>query len=78
MIKLWLNRRSYFIDRLQDLLVSWMQSNEISFSFDEDSNDDSYHTYCFENEMRIEQELNCSLNEQSKSYDAILTHQSLN
>jgi len=29
-----------------------MQSNEISFSFDEDSNDDSYHTYYFDNEMK--------------------------
>ncbi len=54
-----------------------MQSNEISFSFDEDSNDDSYHTYCFENEMRTKQELNCSLNKQSKSCDAILTHHNL-
>jgi len=54
-----------------------MQSNEISFSFDEDSDDDSYHTYCLENEIRTEQELNCSLNEQSKSRDAILTRQSL-
>jgi len=54
-----------------------MQSNEISFSFDEDSNDDSYYTYCFESEMRTEQELNCSLNEQSKLHDAILIHQSL-
>jgi len=51
-----------------------MQSNEISFSFDEDSDDDSYHTYCLENKMRTEQELNCSLNEQSKLCDAILTH----
>jgi len=40
-----------------------MQSNEVSFSFDEDSNDDSYHIYYFKNEMRIEQELNCFLNE---------------
>ncbi len=55
-----------------------MQLNEISFSFDENSNDDSYHMYCLENEMRTEQELNCSLNEQSKSCNAILTHQSLN
>jgi len=54
-----------------------MQSNEISFSFDEDSDDDSYHMYCLESEMRTKQELNCSLNEQSKSHDAILTHQSL-
>ncbi len=54
-----------------------MQSNEISFSFDEDSNDDSYHTYCFEDETKTEQELNCSLNEQSKLHDVILTHQSL-
>jgi len=54
-----------------------MQLNEISFSFDEDSNDDSYHTYCFENETRTEQELNCSLNRQLKSHDVILTHQSL-
>ncbi len=65
MIKLWLNQRSYFVNKLQDLLVSWMQSNEISFSFDEDSNNDSYHTYCFKNEMRTEQELSCSLNKQS-------------
>ena len=63
MIELWLNWHSYFVNRLQDLLVSWMQSNEISFSFDEDLNDDSYHTYCFENETKTEQELNCSLNE---------------
>jgi len=55
-----------------------MQLNEISFSFNEDSNNDSYHTYCLENEMRTEQELNCSLNEQLKSCNAILTHQSLN
>jgi len=55
-----------------------MQLNKISFSFDEDSDDDSYHTYCLEDEMRTEQELNCSLNEQSKSCDAILTHQNLN
>jgi len=55
-----------------------MQSNEISFSFDEDSDDDSYHTYCLENKMRTEQELNCSLNEQSKLHDTILTRQSLN
>ena len=54
-----------------------MQSNEISFSFNEDLNDDSYHTYCLEDEMRTEQELNCSLNEQSKLHDAILTRQSL-
>jgi len=54
-----------------------MQLNEISFSFDEDSNDDSYHMYCLESEMRTEQELNCSLNRQSKSHDAILTRQSL-
>jgi len=54
-----------------------MQSNEISFSFDEDSNDNSYHTYYFENKMRTEQELNCSLNRQSKSRDVILIHQSL-
>ncbi len=77
MIELWLNWRSYFINKLQDLLMSWMQSNEISFSFDEDSNDDSYHTYCFEDETKTEQELNCSLNEQSKLHDVILTHQSL-
>ncbi len=77
MIKLWLNQCSYFINRLQDLLVSWMQLNEISFLFDEDSDDDSYHTYCLENKMRTEQELNCSLNKQSKSCDAILTRQSL-
>jgi len=51
-----------------------MQSNEISFSFDEDSNDDSYHMYCLKNEIRTEQELSCSLNRQSKSCDAILTH----
>ncbi len=78
MIELWLNRRSYFVNKLQDFLVSWMQSNEISFSFDEDSDNDSYHTYCLKNEMKTEQELNCSLNEQSKSCDAILTRQSLN
>ncbi len=55
-----------------------MQSNEISFSFDEDSDDDSYHTYCLKNEMRTEQKLNCSLNKQSKSCDMILTCQNLN
>ncbi len=77
MIELWLNRRSYFIDKLQDLLVSWMQLNEISFLFDEDSDDDSYHTYCLKDEMRTEQELSCSLNKQSKLHDAILIHQSL-
>ncbi len=55
-----------------------MQLNEISFSFDEDSNDDSYHMYCFESEMRTEQELNCSLNKQSKLCDVILTWQNLN
>ncbi len=44
-----------------------MQLNEISFLFDEDSDDNSYHTYCLESEMRTEQELNCSLNRQSKS-----------
>jgi len=55
-----------------------MQLNEISFSFNEDSDDDSYYTYCLENEMRTEQELNCSLNEQSKLHDAILTDQNLN
>ncbi len=54
-----------------------MQLNEISFSFNEDSNDDSYHTYYFENKMKTEQKLNCSLNEQSKLCNAILTHQSL-
>jgi len=54
-----------------------MQLNEISFSFDEDLKDDSYHTYCFESEMRTEQELNCSLNEQSKSRNVILTRQNL-
>ncbi len=54
-----------------------MQSNEISFSFDKDLDNDFYHTYCFENETRTEQELNCSLNEQSKSCDAILTRQNL-
>ena len=55
-----------------------MQSNEISFSFDEDSDNNSYHsTYCLESKMKTEQELNLSLNEQSKLHDAILTHQSL-
>ena len=54
-----------------------MQSNKISFSFDEDSNDDSYHTYYLENEIKTEQKLNCFLNEQLKLHDAILTHQSL-
>ncbi len=78
MIKLWLNQRFYFVNKLQDLLVSWMQSNEISFSFDEDSNNDFYHIYCFKSKMKTEQKLNCSLNEQSKLCDAILTHQSLN
>ncbi len=62
MIKLWLNQCSYFVNKFQDLFVLWMQLNEISFSFNEDSNDDSYHTYCFKNEMKTEQELNCSLN----------------
>jgi len=55
-----------------------MQLNEISFSFDEDSDNDSYHTYCLESEMKTEQELNCSLNKQSKLHDAVLTHQNLN
>ncbi len=73
MIELWLNRHSYFVNRLQDFHVSWMQLNEISFSFDEDLDDNSYHMYCFENEMRTEQKLNCSLNEQSKSCNVILT-----
>ncbi len=50
-----------------------MQSNKISFSFDEDSDNDSYYMYCLESKTRTEQELNCSLNEQSKLYDAILT-----
>ena len=54
-----------------------MQLNEISFSFDKDLNKDSYHIYCLKDETRTEQELNCSLNEQSKSHDAILTRQSL-
>jgi len=54
-----------------------MQSNEISFLFDEDSDNDSYHMYCLKSEMRTEQELSCSLNRQSKLHDAILTHQSL-
>ncbi len=54
-----------------------MQLNEISFSFNDDSNDDSYHMYCLESEMRTEQELSCSLNRQSKSRDVILTHQNL-
>jgi len=54
-----------------------MQSNEISFSFDEDSDDDSYHMYCLKDEMKTEQELNCSLNKQSKSRDVILTRQNL-
>ncbi len=63
MIELWLNQRSYFVNKLQDFLVSWMQLNEISFSFNKDSDENSYHIYCFENKMRIEQELNCSLNE---------------
>jgi len=55
-----------------------MQLNEISFSFNEDSDDDSYYTYCLENEMKTEQELSCSLNEQLKLHDAILTDQNLN
>ncbi len=55
-----------------------MQSNEISFSFNEDSDDDFYHMYCLENEMRTEQELNCFLNRQSKLHDVILIHQNLN
>ena len=55
-----------------------MQLNKISFLFDEDLNDDSYHMYCLESKMKTEQKLNCSLNEQSKLHDAILTHQSLN
>ncbi len=40
-----------------------MQSNEISFSFNEDSDDDSYYMYDLESEMKTEQKLNCSLNE---------------
>ena len=55
-----------------------MQSNEISFSFNKNSDDDFYHTYCLESKMKTEQELNCSLNEQSKLHDVILIHQSLN
>jgi len=51
-----------------------MQSNEISFLFDEDSDNDFYHIYCFEDEMRTKQELSCSLNKLSKSCDVILTH----
>ena len=51
-----------------------MQSNEISFSFDKNSNNDSYHMYCLEDEIKTEQELSCSLNRQSKSCDAILIH----
>ena len=54
-----------------------MQLNEISFSFNKDSNNDSYYTYCLENEMKTEQDLNCSLNKQLKLHDVILTHQSL-
>jgi len=54
-----------------------MQLNEISFSFDEDSDEDFYHTYCLESKMRTEQELSCSLNKQSKSRNVILTRQSL-
>ncbi len=54
-----------------------MQSNKISFSFNEDLNNNSYHTYCFEEKMKTEQKLNCSLNKQLKLHDAILTHQSL-
>ncbi len=77
MIKLWLNQRSYFVNKLQDFLVSWMQSNEISFSFDKNLDNDFYHMYCLENEMKTAQELNCSLNEQLKSCDVILTHQNL-
>jgi len=55
-----------------------MQLNEISFSFNEDSDDDFYHMYCFENKIKTEQKLNCFLNEQLKLYDAILICQSLN
>ncbi len=55
-----------------------MQLNEISFSFDEDLNKDSYHIYCLKDETRTEQELNCSLNKQSKSCDVTLIHQNLN
>ncbi len=54
-----------------------MQSNKISFSFNEDSDDDSYHMYCFKSEMRTEQELSCSLNRKSKLHDVTLTCQSL-
>jgi len=54
-----------------------MQSNEISFSFNEDSDDNSYHTYCLENKIKTKQELNCSLNEQSKLHDAVLICQNL-
>ena len=55
-----------------------MQSNEISFSFNKDSDEDFYHMYCLKNKMRTEQELNCSLNKQLKSRDVILTRQNLN
>jgi len=54
-----------------------MQSNESSFSFNKDSDDDFYHMYCLESKMKTEQKLNCSLNEQSKLHDAVLTRQSL-
>ncbi len=54
-----------------------MQLNEISFSFNENSNNDSYYTYCLKNKMKTEQKLNCSLNKQSKLCDVILTRQSL-
>ncbi len=74
MIELWLNQCSYFVDKLQDFLVSWMQLNEFFFSFDEDSDNDFYYTYCLESKMKTEQKLNYSLNEQSKLRDVILTH----
>jgi len=54
-----------------------MQLNEISFSFDEDSNEDFYHTYYLKNKTKTEQELSCSLNKQLKLRNAILTHQNL-
>ncbi len=54
-----------------------MQLNEISFSFDEDSNEDFYYTYYLKNKMKTEQELSCSLNKQLKLRNAILTHQNL-
>jgi len=39
-----------------------MQLNKISFSFNEDSNEDFYYIYYFENKTKTEQKFNCFLN----------------